>query len=212
VKFQTFHHPAPGYFLLAPNSPDSLAFIDHAGKNVFAVSALNAATFQYADSTLTHFIANKRVFIRRNARMEIIDTLRMDGPYPMDFHEGHMLSNGNYVVLGLDIRTIDMSTQVPGGNPAAKVTGAIIQERTLGGVTVFEWKSLDHIAVTDATEDVELQQLTIDYIHVNAVAEDTDGNFLVSCRHLDQIIKPRHRSHYVASRGVEIKRQSIHLP
>ncbi len=189
VKFTTFRHPAPGYFLFAPNSPDSIALTDHSGKTLFPVSASNAATFQFADSTVTHFIANKRVFVRRNARMEVTDTLRLRGAYPVDFHDGHMLKNGNYVVLGIDIRTVDMSALVAGGNSAAKISGAIFQERTLGGETVFEWKSLDHIPVTDATEDVDLLQAAIDYIHVNAVAEDSDGNYLVSCRHLDEIIK-----------------------
>jgi len=189
VKFSTFRHPGPGYFLFGPNSPDSIGLIDHSGKNVLATSAINAATVGFADSTITHFLGNKRVFVRRNAHMQVVDTLRLEGTYMQDFHEGHMLSNGNYVVLGFDVRPVDMSVLVPGGRPDAKVTGAVIQERTLTGTTVFEWKSLDHIPVTDVTEDIELLQPGIDYIHVNAVVEDTDGNFLVSCRHLDEIIK-----------------------
>ncbi len=189
VKITTIRHPAPGYFLLAPNSPDSLSFIDHAGKNVHAVAATQPSTFLFADSTVTHFIANKHVYVRRNTSMQVVDTLRMNGSYPVDFHEGHMLPNGNYVVLGADNRIVDMSAIVPGGSTTAIVAGAVFQERTLGGTTVFEWKSLDHIPVTDATEDIDLTQPSIDYIHVNSINVDTDGNYLVSCRHLDEVIK-----------------------
>jgi len=100
-----------------------------------------------------------------------------------------MLPNGNHVVLGTDNRVMDMSAVIPGGMTAAMVSGAVFQERTLGGTTVFEWKSLDHIPVTDATEDVDLAQKTIDYIHINSIHLDTDGNYLVSCRHLDEVLK-----------------------
>ncbi|MDZ4745941.1 MAG: aryl-sulfate sulfotransferase [bacterium] len=189
VKFTTFRHPAPGYFVFAPNSPDSFALTDHSGRNILAVRSQNVANVQFTDSTITHFVSSPRAFLRRNGVMQVVDTLRLEGDYILDYHEGRMLSNGNYVVLGLESRTINMSALVPGGSSAARVQGAVIQERTLGGQTVFEWKSLDHIPVTDATEDIELFQPTIDYIHVNAIAEDTDGNFLVSCRHLDEIIK-----------------------
>lgn len=190
VKFTTFRHPAPGYFLIGPNSTDSVALIDHSGQNVLATSASIPGTLLFADSTITHYhAASKPAFVRRNAHMVVIDTLRLAGNYELDFHDCHMLSNGNYVIMGIDKRKINMSGLTPGGDTAAQVLGAVFQERTLTGQTVFEWKSLDHIPVTEATEDIELFQHTIDYIHVNAIVKDADGNYLVSCRNLDEIVK-----------------------
>lgn len=189
VTFPVLRHPAPGYYLLAPNGVDAVALVDHAGKNVFPVPAMLPANLVCTDSTLTYFDQGARGFVRLNARFVAIDTLFMSGEFGVDFHEGHVLSNGNYVILGTEMRIMNLSAVVPGGSSEANVIGAVFQERTMSGATVFEWKSLDYIPVVDATEDIDLRQETIDYIHVNSVFRDTDGNYLVSCRHTDEIIK-----------------------
>ncbi|MDZ4746429.1 MAG: aryl-sulfate sulfotransferase [bacterium] len=189
MTFPTFVHPSPGYFLIAQNSPDSVALIDHSGKNVFAVQANFPINLLSTDSTITYFDVQAKGFVRRNAQMVAIDTLLVSGGFPTDFHEGHILSNGNYVVVGVDKRVMNMAALVPGGKSQANVFGAVIQERTFSGSTVFEWKSLDHIPVVDATEDTDLTQPTIDYIHVNSVFREANGDFLISCRHTDEIIK-----------------------
>jgi len=85
---------------------------------------------------------------------------------------------------------MDLSGIVPGGSPSASIIGAVIQElKFSNGAVVFEWKSLDHIPVTETTDDIKLTDNLIDYIHVNSVSKDTDGNLIVSCRHLDEVIK-----------------------
>ncbi len=175
--------------MVAQNSTDSVALIDHAGKNVFRVSANYPVNLLSTDTTITYYDQAAGGFVRRNSQMTIIDTLKISGGYDVDFHEGHVLSNGNYVILGTETRIMNLSGVVTGGNTQARVIGAVFQERTFSGSTLFEWKSLDHIPVVDATEGVNLTQATIDYIHVNSVVRDNDGNFLVSCRHTDEVVK-----------------------
>lgn len=189
LEFPVLQHPAPGYYLVAQNSTDSIALIDHSGKNVLRAPANFPVNLLSTDTTITYFDEAAGGFVRRNSQLTIIDTLKISGGYEVDFHEGHVLSNGNYVILGSETRIMNLSSVVPGGNTQARVIGAVFQERTFGGSTLFTWKSLDHIPVTDATESVDLTQPTIDYIHVNSVVRDTDGNFLVSCRHTDEVVK-----------------------
>jgi len=45
----------------------------------------------------------------------------MAEPYITDFHEFTVLSNGNYLVLGLENVTVDMSRLVTGGRKNAVV-------------------------------------------------------------------------------------------
>ncbi len=182
---------APGYLLIAPDAYDSLAFVDHTGSRLRRTYSGIISTLQaYGDTSLTHFVAigSTKQFIRRNGNLATTDTLRLSGSYPVDFHEGKMWTDSTYIILGHDDRVVDMSKEVTGGRSDAVVRGAVIQERTLDGVVLFEWKSLDHIPVSDATEDVDRLQQKIDYIHVNSINRDANGDLVISCRHLDEVI------------------------
>jgi len=182
---------APGYFLIAPDAYDSLGFVDHSGIRTRQTYSGIISTLQdFGDSVLTHFLAvgSTTQFVRRNKNLVLTDTLTLGGGYPVDFHEGKMWTDSSYIILGHDDRTMDLSKSVKGGRTDAVVRGAVIQERTLSGTLLFEWKSLDHIPVTDATEDIDLTQARIDYIHVNSINRDRNGDLIVSCRHLDEVI------------------------
>lgn len=182
---------APGYFLIAPDAYDSLGFVDHSGVRTRRTYSGVISTLQgFGDSVLTHFLAvgSSTQFVRRNKNLVVTDTLRLNGGYQVDFHEGKMWTDSSYILLGIDDRTMDLSKLAVGGRTDAVVRGAVIQERSLSGTLLFEWKSLDHIPVTDATEDVDLTQSRIDYIHVNSISRDQNGDLIVSCRHLDEVI------------------------
>lgn len=181
-------YPQPGYYFIAPLSDDSAGLVDQTGRAAYQFAARNVFNIQpQSDGSFTYFSA-ARAYIRRNAKMEVTDTLAALG-YDTDFHVVRTLHNGNYAVLGIDRRIVDLSSAVSGGSPEAEVVCAVIQERTRDGRVVFEWNSLDHIPVTNATEDINLRAQNIDYIHVNDIAEDKDGNLLLSCRHLDEVVK-----------------------
>lgn len=190
----TSNFAAPGYYLLAPNARDSIGLMDHNGKTVIRKKSGIVSTLQaYSNKYLTYFVVdpqtNKRYFIRRDHNLQVVDTLTLVGSHILDFHEGGMWTDSTYMVLGIERRTINMSVLYPGGRPDATVEGAVLQERTFDGRLVFEWKSFDHIPVTDATDDIDLTQSLIDYIHVNSIRPSLDGNILISCRHLDEVVK-----------------------
>lgn len=188
LEFTTFRHPAPGYYLFAPNSIDSLGFLDHGGKIIHTFAARSAVNFAWQRDNTISYLTDTRKYYRRGTDFSIVDTVGIDG-YDIDFHEFRVLANGNILVMGYDVRTIDMSSVVANGNPNARVMGNIIREVTPAGTIVFEWSSFDHVDITEATEDVDLTQPAIDYIHINSVYEDLDGNFLISARHFDAVLK-----------------------
>lgn len=189
-EVQVLGHPAPGYVFMAPVSMDSFGILDHSGKNVYRFA--NAGTLNLhvqTDGTLLFVNSAKKVVYRMNAQFQIIDTLRFYGAGTFDFHECRMTGKNQYVINGTETRFMDMSKIVPNGKKDASVLGSIIQEVNLSGQILFQWKSLDHIPVSQATDDVDLSQQIIDYIHVNAINLDNDGNFIVSGRNIDQVFK-----------------------
>jgi len=52
---------------------------------------------------------------------------------------------------------------------------------------VFEWRSWDHFEITDAT--VDITGSNVDYAHGNSIEADTDGNLIISSRHMDEVTK-----------------------
>jgi len=188
ITFSTLRHPAPGYYLLAPNSFDSVGFVDHGGKTIHAIPARLAASFFWQRDNTVTYIDQGRQFYKVDPRFTVLDTLRFTD-FDTDFHECKVLANGNTILFGFEPRTMDLSSVVSGGKTNARVMGARIREVTPGGDTVLDWSSFDHSDVTHAVEEIDLTQQAIDYAHPNGIAEDLDGNLIISVRHFDALLK-----------------------
>ncbi|MEO6696253.1 MAG: arylsulfotransferase family protein [Ignavibacteria bacterium] len=134
-----------------------------------------------------------RYYYVLNNNFSVTDSFKMVSPLPTDtfytdFHDFQMLQNGHTLIVGGDYRQVNMSVIVPGGHPNARVLGYVIQEMDENRNVVFEWNTFDHFQITDAI-GVNLTTNDIDPWHWNAIEQDTDGNFLISCRHSSEITK-----------------------
>ncbi len=69
------------------------------------------------------------------------------------------------------------------------VFGAIVQELDSNKNVVFQWRSWDHFLITDCTSDNPLTAPSIDYVHLNSLEQDHDGNIIISSRHLEEVTK-----------------------
>jgi hypothetical protein len=187
--------PQGGYYLAAPISRDSFGFIDKSGRVVFTRSVgLHTNLQTYKNKRASAFTGNFGyfVYVVFDSTLTPIDTVSVTSPYYTDSHEGTMWSDSTFLMLGLDYRSFDMSDVVDGGQSNASLMATVIQERHLSTDSVlFEWNAFGRIPVTDATREIDLRQRTIDYIHANSVVRDINGDLIVSCRHLDEIIKIR---------------------
>jgi len=117
----------------------------------------------------------------------VVDSIESGNGYLTSFHDHMVLPNGHIVVQAFEDVIMDLSTIVEGGNPAAIVVQGIIQELDQDRNVVFQWRTLDHIPVTDSYED--LKAATIRYVHNNGVWVDHDGDLLVSLRHCSSVIR-----------------------
>ncbi|MCX6929997.1 MAG: aryl-sulfate sulfotransferase, partial [Verrucomicrobia bacterium] len=107
--------------------------------------------------------------------------------YIADNHDFQVLPNGHALVMIYNSEYLDLSTVVPGGYPAARVDQSILQEVDVDGNVVFQWRSLDHIPVTDTYKP---NSKGLDYIHVNSIwFDELDGTIIASCRETSEVIK-----------------------
>jgi hypothetical protein len=127
-------------------------------------------------------------YVEMDTNFQIIDTLQCGNGYGTDQHGAQILANGNFLLIGVDLRDVDMSELVAGGNPEARVIGNHVLEHDPEGNVIFEWRSWDHFNILDA-EHVNFGNTLIDYVHLNSIAVDYDSNIVISSRHLSEVTK-----------------------
>jgi hypothetical protein len=102
-----------------------------------------------------------------------------------DLHELRLTEDDTALVTSYEVRTMD--TTAFGGTPNGKVVGGIVQEIHVPSARVlFEWKSLDHVALG---ETHAAATGSLDYFHVNSIDIDGDGDLIVSARNTWAVYK-----------------------
>jgi len=129
-------------------------------------------------------------FALKDDAFNVIKTYQGGNGYTADNHDFQVMPNGHVLVECSDNNAVvDMSKLVPGGFPAALPTEFIIQEQDVDGNVVWQWRTLDHIPVTDSYQTLTGQNIG-DYIHVNSVwFDENDGTVILSCRNTSEVIK-----------------------
>ncbi len=166
----------------------------------FLITADNRGTITYSkpvntrttdfrkqpNDLLTYYTGTK--YYADDFQHNLVDSFECGNGYTTDNHELRIDENGHAFLISYDPEIVDMSQVVPGGNPNATVYGIIIQEIDADKNVVFQWRSWDHFAITDATHE-NLTAAIVDYVHTNAIEIDNDGALMISSRHLSEITK-----------------------
>lgn len=183
--------PAPGKLFLAPLAGYSYNTILNNNGSFYWFQQYSAVTYDFKkqpNGNLTYYSGNPPRFIELDAYYNIVHTYQCGNGYTTDMHDLQLLPNGNAYIMAYDPQHVDMSQIVSGGNPNATVIGLIIQEIDQQNNVLFQWRSWDHMLITDAVRE-NLLDSVIDYVHGNAIEVDFDNNILLSSRHLDEITK-----------------------
>lgn len=185
--------PAPGRLFMTSSGGTATPFLlilrDSGDPLFYRAMTSRCADFKVQpNGLLTYFDNGGRKFYALDSTYTLVDSFACGNGYSTDAHDLRILPDGHILLMSYDPETVDMSAVVPGGKPAATVTGLVIQELDPARNVVFQWRSWDHFQITDATHE-DLMAAAIDYVHGNALEVDADGNFLLSSRHLDEITK-----------------------
>lgn len=205
------NNPAPGYIFLYPKdnsflAPGYLMILDNSGVPIFYLKTISRKSpFQVQDNgSLTFWNYDAGKFIEMDSSYSVVDSFSCEN-YGTDFHDFHLLPNGHALLMGAYWQTVRMDSIVAGGDSTARVLECVIQEQDENKNVIFEWRTQDHFKITDATEDIDLLQHSIDPFHCNAIELDNDGNLLLSSRHLDEITKINRQTGEIICRWGGIK-------
>ncbi|TAL67312.1 MAG: hypothetical protein EPN82_15170 [Bacteroidetes bacterium] len=191
ITVLTLDNPAPGYLLMDTFEDGYLSITDNSG---FAVINDKLKNFQKGDvlyiqkNDLLTFYTNLKFYAIDNG-LNLIDSFVIKNSLMIDPHDFKLTNDGNAFFLGNVYDTVDLSEIVPGGKPNAVLRSSVIQEQDENKNVIWEWNTLDHYKVTDATSSVDLTQQNVSWVHTNSIEIDYDGNVLISSRDLDEITK-----------------------
>jgi len=194
---------APGYLLLSvngfanPNASHGLVIADDQGQvqafrpvagNLYATD-FRVQTYQ-GRQVLTWWegpiqgagVGNGTGYIA-DANFNVIATVGQG----LDLHEFRLTDQGTALTIAFETVQTDLSSV--GGPPNGSAYNCVVREIDVAtGQTVFEWSSLDHVPVSES--GVRYNGFgTFDYIHVNSVVFDIDGNLLISGRFTNTLYK-----------------------
>jgi hypothetical protein len=192
---ENVNDPDPGHIFTfirpqSPKYPGYLIIMDNYGTPLYyKYTSYHSGSFAVQRNGLISFLRNEnddKRFYLMDSSYVIVDSVRMEN-YLLDSHDFIAMENGHFLIFGLDLRIMDLSTVVEGGNPAATVKGCVIQELDADKNVVFEWNSFDHYELTDTYKD--LTESAVDYVHPNSLEIDYDGNILLIARGMNEVTK-----------------------
>ncbi|HEY4411693.1 MAG TPA: arylsulfotransferase family protein [Gaiellaceae bacterium] len=188
--------PAPGHLFLAPSSGPGQhgpLIVDDALQPVwFHPTGLPAMNFRaqtlHGEPVLTWWQAlpggglGRGVHVIADASYREIARFPAGHGMPSDLHELLLTDRGTALVTSLEVRL----------RGTGLALGGVVQELEVPSARVlFEWRSLDHVAVGESYAPVGYPW---DYFHVNAIDVDADGNLLVSARNTWAVYKVNRRT------------------
>lgn len=189
------NNPSSGYiFASVPywgSGNHYIVIYNSQGKPVFFKKTKSLCTdFKlHENKLLTYFDYDSKKYYAMDTLMNVVDSFWVQNGFTTDEHDIKFMNNGNVLLIGLDIKTVDMSKYVNGGSRSARVVANVIQEITPQKNVVFEWKSDEHYKYTDAADRVNLLDLSFVHSHINSIDIDVDENLIVSARNLNEITK-----------------------
>ncbi|PWY83373.1 hypothetical protein BO70DRAFT_313657 [Aspergillus heteromorphus CBS 117.55] len=136
-------------------------------------------------------------YVLLNQNYEHVVTAKTGNHRIPSIHEFNVI-DGKTALVEIYLPTV-ANLSAYGGNPSQQWIGnGLFQEFDIEtGELVFEWNSLDHLDPADSLIKLNSSSAesglnstdTWDYVHLNSVDKDKEGNYLLSSRHFSTIFK-----------------------
>jgi hypothetical protein len=120
-----------------------------------------------------------------NRHYRPVRRVRAGNGYRADLHEFTLTPRGTALLVIYDAVKRGSRTVVEG----------VVQEIDIAtGLVVFEWHSLGNVGLSESYEPAPKHGGQWDYLHMNSVALDAGGDFVISSRHTSAVIKVDRKS------------------
>lgn len=184
--------PSPGYVLFS--TPQYGVVIDNGGRVVWYVRFAGGPSLNFQAQPNGRFVARPGTpdpldvepLVEFDVLGRVTRRLECAGGLRPRFHDVLVEPDGGYWILCDETRVMDLTAI--GGQPAAAVTGTVVQHRDPGGDVLFQWSAFDHFELTDL-DAADRSGPTVNWTHGNALDLDAEGNLYLSFRSLSEVTK-----------------------
>ena len=174
----------------------ALMVLDDKGRTVFYRIFENglANDFKLGPNKIMSYTFGS-VFYLMDSTFKIKDSVVCKNGILTDGHDMQMLSNGHYLILGYETKTMNLSSynwfsgNGSPGSTTAQVKCGVIQELDENKNVVWQWKTSEHFQFADVQEAWLDSPTDVDWTHNNAIEMDTDGNVILSTRYFSEVTK-----------------------
>lgn len=211
---KTFYSsPAPGVMFITPiqldtaDYPAALAILDEQGDPIFYKPFTGTQSGPYLPVMVTDFkiqpsglmsygiqkSSGNMILYLMDTNFAVVDSIKNVNDVDTDSHDFIHSPDGSYHLVGTEERIMDCSGLLTAnglaGSVNATVVGNVIQRFSADKDLEFEWKSLDYFNLNDVYSQYFTNPNYLDHSHYNSIDIDTDGNYLLSWRHLNEVTK-----------------------
>jgi hypothetical protein len=129
-----------------------------------------------------------------NTSYEQVATVKAGNGLSTDLHEFQLTPRNTALVTAYYPVYFDASSVLGGRHRL--VWDSVVQEIDIPtGLVLFQWDSLDHVPLSDSYDRMPRpRSAPFDYLHVNSVEPDLDGNLLISGRNAWAVYKVSHQT------------------
>ncbi|OGU54915.1 MAG: hypothetical protein A2V66_02075 [Ignavibacteria bacterium RBG_13_36_8] len=184
--------PSPGkIFLSNANGNSYYAMIFENDGTPYYYEKVNHSSVDFKvqpNGLVSRYSVEHQGFIAMDSNYNLLHIFQAQNELGTDPHDFLLTNDNTAFLICVEYQMVDMSNLIPGGKTNATVIENVIQELDYNQNILFEWSSFNHFDITDAVDE-NLTVARIDYVHMNSIALDYDGNILVSSRHLSECTK-----------------------
>jgi len=198
---------AQGYYFLSPytltppyNYSHPQLILDSYGNPVYykeySLTGTTAGFTLHQNGLMSYFEPLQSAFYLMDSTFNVVDSIKGVNEFDADTHELQFLPDSGYMILAKEVRTMNLFSYLwfginhdQHGSINADVTGSVIQRFDKNKNLIFEWRAHDHFDFADVDSVWLNSPSTVDWTHSNALELDSDGNILLSSRHLNEITK-----------------------
>ncbi|HLI61091.1 MAG TPA: arylsulfotransferase family protein [Solirubrobacteraceae bacterium] len=153
--------------------------------NAFSVQGKPALTWWQGRLASSHGVG---VGIAIDSAYGQLQKIRAGHGLQTDLHELNITSHGTALVTAYQLTNANLTSI--GGSSSHPIFCGHAQEIELSsGKVLFDWSSLDHVAVDETYMGKPAGNEVLDYFHINSVGETSDGNLLISGRNTSALYK-----------------------
>lgn len=191
-----------GYFFLftyrmqktEPAAKGQQMIIDGTGHTVYYRLTPKASDFKAHRNGMLSFFNNDKFYLM-DKTFRIVDSVSCVNGIETDSHDFVILPNGDYLLIGTESKEADLSgvklfmqKNLP-GSAHAKVKAGVVQQLSRDKKLLYQWNARDYFRLQDADPVYLNDTVNIDITHFNSVDMNRKGEFIISARYTNEVIK-----------------------